>query len=380
MKKIKIIHILSRLDTGGLENGVVNLCNYLRRDVFVPSVCCLKSLGLMAQRLKSDVKIIDMHFQEGKDFLRPLKMAAFFFKEKPDIVHTHGWGQGSFESIIGARLAGVAVIINGEHGSFFKKNYQIFLQKILANLCNISLAVSESLKKEVISRIGIKEDQIKVIYNGVNTELFNTQLKDLDFKKTFFKNYNWDINESYFIIVNIGSLKPQKNQLMLLQTVKTINERFIDNNIKVLLVGDGPDKSQLSNYINNNNLQKQIIMLGERQDVHKILSLAQVLVLTSIPQWEGLSNVILEAMSSGVPVLATKSVGSSELVLDNNNGFLLDSYNIEQLVEKITLLSKNNDLLQLLSTNARVFIENKFSIDKMVSSYENIYLNNFKCF
>ena len=118
-KKIKIVHIVTTLGTGGMENGIVNLCNWHSRERFDLTICCLKSVGAMAKRLRDDVTVKCMNFSEGKPTFTPIKMAKYFKRYQPDIIHTHGLAGGSYVGIVGARLAGVPVIINGEHGTFY---------------------------------------------------------------------------------------------------------------------------------------------------------------------------------------------------------------------------------------------------------------------
>ncbi len=129
MDKIKLVHFLSRFDIGGMENGITNICNRINRDRFEPVVCCLKGAGSMVSRLKPDVKVINLSYPDGKAPFRPFKLSRYFKKERPAIVHTHGWGGCSLDGILGARISGVPGIINGEHGSIFLKPYQLFLQK-----------------------------------------------------------------------------------------------------------------------------------------------------------------------------------------------------------------------------------------------------------
>lgn len=376
MNKIKIMHIMQSLEIGGLENGVVNLVNNMNKELFELSICCIHEEGAFKKRIKNNVKIICLHEGEGFKWLLPFKLAKLFKEEKPDIVHTHGWGQGSLYGIIGARLAMVPVVINGEHGSFFLKPQQIYVQRILSSLCNTTLSVSESLKKEIVKKLCINAFKIIPIPNGVDTTIFTGNYNSSGLKRKISKESGIIIEENNFIVGNIGSLKPQKNQIFLLKALKKINEDKQISNIKVLFIGNGPYKKRLEQYVVNNALNNQVIFLGERNDISKLLSIIDVLVLTSIPRCEGLSNVILEAMSSEVPVISTKSIGSIELIMDGLNGFLVEHEDVQNLVNKLKLLVYNPILLKKMGYNARQFVCEKYSIEKMISSYEKTYLDS----
>ena len=114
--------------------------------------------------------------------------------------------------------------------------------------------------------------------------------------------------------------------------------------------------------------------LGVRHDVPQLLSMTDVFVLASLPNKEGMSNVLMEAMSSGVPVITTESIGVSELVVDGFNGFTVKCHDIEALASKIEVLIRNPDLLREISCNATRFINEHYSLQRMVARYESLYL------
>ena len=369
-RKIKICHVVTTLGVGGMENGIVNLANNHNRDKFEIVICCLNTAGEMAERLKDDVKLYVLHEGEGFSLMRILRVARFFRKLRPDIVHTHAWGGGSLYGILGAKLANVPVIINGEHGGFFLRPHQVIFQRYLAALCTITLSVSESLKERVVKNLGIPPEKIKVIPNGVDTDIFSGK-HDCSYLREELKNrFGLVLNEDSIIIGCVGSLKPIKNQIMLLKTLSEIRNKKILERIRVLFVGDGQDRSTLQQFVDNNDLKNNVVFLGNRKDIPQIMSLMNIFVSTSIS--EGMSNVILEAFSSGIPVITTRT---SEIVEEGYNGFLIDENDIMSLADKIELLTNNNALRREMGQNAQTVAKNKYSIAKMVSDYERLYLD-----
>ena len=375
--KIKVMHVVSRLDTGGLENGVINICNALDRKKFIPAICCLKAFGSMAKRLKPDVRLFNLNFPEGNNLSCILKIISFFRKEKPDIVHAHGIGQGSFLCIIGAMAAGIRVIINGEHGKIRLRSHQIYLQRIISLIPDVILSVSSALKMNISLQVGIPCRKITVIPNGVDTSIFNGKHNISEFKKELLKLYNFKINDADFVLGVIGSLKPEKNQKMVLDALEMFNQIQKNNNLRILFAGDGPDKLMLMKYAADFGLDKQVVFLSERSDIYEMLSLINVLSLVSLRGHEGMSNVILEAMSSGVPIISTKSTGSIELINEGENGFLVDPGDVFALCKKIELLYTNRLLAKNMGKKAREIILDRFSLQKMLSSYEALYIGQF---
>jgi glycosyltransferase involved in cell wall biosynthesis len=370
---LKVMHVVSRFNTGGMENGIVNLCNNLDRRRFQPQICCLKGLGSMVKRLNNDVQVFNMEYSEGIDLLRPIKFANFLRVQKPDIVHAHAWGMGSFEAIIGARLAGVPVVINGEHGAFFTKKYQIFIQRILSLMCNVTLSVSESLKAEIVNKLGISMRRILVIRNGVDTEKFTGDYDTTDIKKELSMHKEFFLRKDDFLVLVIGSLKPDKNQMLILQALILLNSRGVGCDLKVIFVGKGPQEAELITFVIDHGLSAQVSFFGERMDINVILGLANLLVTSSVIGFEGLPNVVLESMSSGVPVVATPSVGIGEIIKSEENGWILKSCNCDELADMLQRLILNRELVEAVGSIAQTSVRKSFSLSCMVAGYEKLY-------
>ncbi|MFH2066627.1 MAG: glycosyltransferase [Pseudomonadota bacterium] len=359
-----------------MENGIINLSNRHNRNLFVPFIYCLHTDGAMANRLTPDVHIVNFFFKEGlRDMVSQINMIRKQLRiDKIDVVHTHGWGQGSLIGVVAARLAKVPVVVNGEHGGFFLKKIQIIAQRMISYWCDRTLSVSDSLKTLVNQNIGISISKITTIPNGVDIEIFSGSYSSNGVKRSIKKASGLNIEGKDFIISCVGSLKPEKNQKMLIDALLEVNKQYGQRQLKILFIGDGPDRELLQKYTSEVKLEKQIAFLGKRSDIPELLSISDVLALVSIPRWEGMSNVILEAMSSKVPVIATQSVGSGELVRDGINGFLVTPGNVNQLAERLIVLATEENLRSQMANNSRKVILDRYSIDKMVNSYENLYI------
>jgi len=368
-KKIILCHVVTSLGVGGMENGIVNLANNHDREKFKVVICCLNEAGEMAKRLKDDVRLHVLGEKEGFSLMRVLRVAKFFRKIRPDIVHTHAWGGGSFYGILGAKLARVPVVINGEHGTFFTKKYQLILQRLLVELCSCNLAVSETLKSRVIEVLSVPSQKIRVIKNGVDTKKFSGSYSKSEVIKSL-RNEGYAVDASAFNIFMVGSLKPVKAQHILLKAVEQMQNVRRIAGLQFFFIGSGPDKDFLQDYARRIGIGSSTFFLGKRSDIHNLFSIAHVLVSTSIS--EGLSNVLLEAMSSGIPVIATDT-GSGEIVANGVNGYLIKEGDVDQLAYYIKKMFNQRDELSRLGENARKIILDDFSISTMVENYENLY-------
>ena len=375
LKDKLVVHIVTKLGIGGMENGIVNLANNHNKTKFKIVICCLNEEGEMAKRLNNDVKLYVLGNKEGFSFNHILKVAKILKKIQPDIVHTHGWGGGSFYGIIAAKLVRVPVIINGEHGAFFEKKYQILIQRIISLVCDINLAVSESLKLQIKRTIGINPFKITVIPNGVDHFIFSGAYNRNNIKKELQSKYDMKIDRNCFVIGCVGSLKYEKNQMFLLEALSKINNNNSIKNIYVLFAGVGPDLKKLKEYCIENKIDKFVVFLGARNDMPNLFSFFDVLISVSISKHEGLSNVILEAMASGLPIISTNSIGSAELIKEGCNGYLVKEDDIDDLIFKIEYLFKNRKICNKMGESSKIYVKNKYSIEKMLTNYESLYMN-----
>jgi glycosyltransferase involved in cell wall biosynthesis len=332
----------------------------------------------MAGRLKRDVNVTNLELHEGISIADLRRVVRFFREVQPAIVHAHGWGQGSLYGVIGANIARVPIVINGEHGGFFRKPVQVVAQRLLASFCDITLSVSRSLVPEISANLGIKTDKIRAIPNGVDVSLFHGRHETVSLKRDIFSVSGIDIHDEGLTIGCIGSLKPQKNQIMLIEALALLKYRVPDNRCRIIFVGDGPDRGMLEELVGHYRLKGQVAFLGIRSDVSTILSLVDVLALTSIPQWEGLSNVVLEAMSSGKPVISTRSVGAIDLIDHGENGLLIEGNDTSSLTRALEMFMRDPGLLRVMGERARRLIVSEYSIEQMVFSYDQVYTELLK--
>jgi len=363
--QVRIMHILNSFGIGGLENGVVNLINGMRQKRYFHVICCIRSLGPMIDRVeRKEVPVYCMN-SKSTDRLMALKLRKLIKEIKPDIVHTRNWG--TVDGIIAAKLAGVKSIVHGEHGreamnlaeNEQKKNV---FRKIVFRRINCVIAVSEELSQWLITRVGVPENKVVKIINGVDIEKFKPPVSKEETKRKI------GIDPHVKVIGTVGRLDPVKNYSMFLQALKRLaveKERF-----KVIFVGDGPERGKLEHMIRENGLD-QVLILGEQQNVVPYLHAMDLFVLPSLT--EGISNTILEAMACGVPVIATKVGGNPEIVEPEKTGVLIESRDTNALAEQLRDFCNNGTKWEKFGIAARNAAEGKFSLARMIEEYEGVY-------
>jgi glycosyltransferase involved in cell wall biosynthesis len=313
------------------------------------------------------LNITSLNKKPGNDWRMPLKLYRVLKEHNIDIVHTHSWGT-LVEGVLGARLARIPVIIHGEHGSFPERWYQRQIQRILWGSADKLLSVSGELKKRLSESIRFSQNRIEVILNGVEEEKF---FPSKSLREQFRKEFSFSGED--FIVGIVGRFSEVKNhRMLLLATAELIKQGEI---IHIALVSRGRKEQELKEFSHSLGIAEFIHFLGFQSDVNMILNGFDIFALTS--RSEGCSNVIQEAMFCQKPIIATNVGGNPELIENNYSGLLVEDNNHLELAEKIHYLKHHPNIREMLGKNARLTALKKFTLKKMVESYEDLYMKEF---
>lgn len=367
-----IAHIIYRLDVGGLENGLVNLINHIPQDRYRHAIICLNGYTDFSKRIKrSDVKVFDLNKQDGLNFSWYVSLYRLLRQLKPDIVHTRNFS--TLEGQIVATLARINVRVHGEHGRDIsdlegKNRKYNLLRKSIRPLIHRFITVSKDLERWLINTIKVESSHIKQIYNGVDNLRFSPKSK---INSTAIPiNFN---SGNTFVIGSVGRMAKVKDYLSLIRAFLLLIKQIpqAKDHLRLLIVGDGESRAECMAMLRQADVENLVWLPGERTDVSELMQLFDVFVLPSLA--EGISNTILEAMSSGLPVIATNVGGNVELVIDSQTGRLVPSNNPEAIAVAISEYYDHREMLAKHGQAARQLIEANFSINAMVSRYLDVY-------
>lgn len=364
--KIKILHIIDSFNIGGLENGVVNLINRSNQTIFNHEICCITKSGNAALRLKRHINIYEMHKQHGRNDWRLIfKLIKLFKARQPDIIHTRNWG--TIDGIIAAKLAKVPILVHSEHGWNIddpdgQNSKRRLARRILSFGINHFIAVSENIRQWLIKSIGIEKKKITKISNGVDTAKFCPSSQ---------KKFRTSLGlKDEIVIGTVGRLDPIKRHDLLLQAFSRLDHKCY--NLRLILVGDGPEGPRL--HLLREKLpisKKRIILLGGQDNIVKFYNLMDIFVLPS--RNEGMSNTIIEAMAVGLPIVATLVGGNPELVSHDKTGFLIPIDNCEAIQNAIKYYLDHPETRKYHGLQARLEAEKRFSLCRMIGDYEKLY-------
>ncbi|CCE24407.1 TIGR03088 family PEP-CTERM/XrtA system glycosyltransferase [Methylotuvimicrobium alcaliphilum] len=367
-----IAHVIYKLTTGGLENGLVNLINTIPKNKYRHAIICMTNYTDFKNRiLRDDVEIYCLNKKEGKDLKVFFNLYKLFCSIKPDILHTRNLS--GLEAQLPGFLAGIKGRVHGEHGrdvddldgrhfryTLLRRFYRLFIQ------CYIPM--SRDLERWLVDHIKVSQKKVSHIYNGVDEKKFHPKKqKRSDLLPNSFQD------SELIVIGTVGRQEPVKAPEMLLNSFIEMIKLFPEEKetIRLVFVGTGSLHERLKLIAQQNDVDKLIWFAGDRSDVDQLLQHFDIFVLPSLN--EGISNTILEAMASGLPVIATKVGGNTELILDNQTGFLVEKQNIGTMAEKIKFYLDNPEIRMQHGKNARRLCEEKFSLNRMVMDYMSLY-------
>ncbi|MGA8148712.1 MAG: TIGR03088 family PEP-CTERM/XrtA system glycosyltransferase [Gallionellaceae bacterium] len=367
-----IIHVIHRFGVGGLENGVVNLINHMPTDRYRHVIVCLQGYTDFRKRLKrDDVDIYDMAKRDGHDFGLYVRLFRTFRQLRPAIVHTRNLS--ALESQIVAAFAGVGGRVHGEHGrdinDLYGKNWKYnLLRKLVSPLVGHYIAVSKDLQNWLINTVGVAHNKVSQIYNGVDNVRFHparTSRESLG-PAGFF-------HDDCIVIGSVGRMAAVKDYrnlvlafLRLLELAPTLRDRM-----RLLIVGDGVTRGACMELLKQHGADQLAWLPGERADVPELMAAMDMFVLPSLG--EGISNTILEAMATGLPVIATRVGGNLELVHEGATGFLVPPSDPDAMAQALLHYVHDPGLRHNHGQAARDIIARQFSMDAMMQGYLSVY-------
>jgi glycosyltransferase involved in cell wall biosynthesis len=371
MHLINILHVISKLPVGGVENQLSMILRKYDKKKFCPFVCSLSDKGEIGKEIEdSGIEVIPLNKLKHRFDWTIVKDIYNLIKERDiKIVRTHQY-HANLYGRLAALLAKVPCIVASVHNVYTidKKIHRRLINRFLARFTDKIVAVSEIVKKDILKYDGLREDKVMVINNGIDTD----RLLSMDGNIIRTEFY---ISSDVPVIGTIGRLTFQKGQKYLIEAVSKIKEKF--PKIMLLVVGDGPMKEELQNYAKTLGLNEHVIFTGSRRDVPALLAAMDIFVLPSL--WEGLPNALLEAMASGKSIIATDILPVREVINSEKEGILFPSRNSSAIASSIEFLLVNKTFAVIIGNNAQKRAYSDFNITTTVDKYTNLYediLNN----
>lgn len=359
-----VVHVVNSLAIGGLENGVVNLVN-ATSSRFRHVIVCMTADGPLHARLRPGAEVIVLGKRPGQDPWALLRLVRLLRQLRPLIVHSRNWP--AVDAIPAARVARVPLVIHGEHGREVsdpdgRNRRRNRIRRALAPLVHHFVTVSTDLRRWLIEDVRVPAAKVTAIHNGVDLSRFGRGGR-------LESRVRLGLPAAAPIVGTVGRLDPVKDQAGLIRAFATV--RMAHPDALLLIAGDGPCRAELERVAATLGQKDHVRLLGSCDDIPTVMSALDVFVLPSIA--EGISNTILEAMASGLPVVATRVGGNPELVEEGVGGALVPRQDPTALAGAIAGYVGDAELGRRHGQASRQRANGDFSLERMVEAYANLY-------
>ncbi len=364
-----ILHVIHHLVMGGMENGLVNLINRMPQECLRHAVACIEDYSDFRQRItRTDTEVFALHRSKTGVWKMRKELFQLCRRLQPRVVHSRNLS--GLDALAPARFAGVRHCIHGEHGWDVgdldgTRWRPAMLRRVHSPFVDRYIVVSKDLERYLIRRVGIAAGRISQIYNGVDTERFAPRPgRPANGLPAEFAE------QDTLVIGTVGRIQPVKDQATLLKAFAELVRSHA--RLRLAVIGDGPLLGDLRRFTETLGIAQFTWLPGAIGNIANALRGFDVFVLPSLS--EGISNTVLEAMASGVPVVATAAGGNLELVEDGYCGRLFPPGDVAMLARLLAGYVADPLLRQAHAVAARRVAVERFSLDTMVTKYQEIYL------
>jgi len=388
-RTLNVMQIIENLDIGGAQEVVRTLVQYLAADDCQPVVCTFKDGPLRRDIERAGIEVEVLPARRYSIVALPLfvwdmvrickSLAALVNRYDIDVVQTHLLRGLDFLVLLLLYTTRLRVVLWTFHSARFeltafrlpqhkwmsapKKYSHRFLYRVTSRLASSFIAVSDTVKQSIVETIGPIQDKITVIYNGVDVNRYGKPVDRVGVRAQL------GLEANTRLIAVVATLREPKGHRYLIAALASIVMRYPD--LHALFIGDGDLREELQAQVEGLNLGDTIHFLGSRSDVPELLAASDLFVLPSL--WEGLPMSLLEAMATGLPIVATQVSGTVQVMLPNETGILVPPGDTRELARAIDRLLSDPVQARVMGAAARRRVDTEFSARRQANEHLALY-------
>jgi glycosyltransferase involved in cell wall biosynthesis len=360
---LRVMFLITSMPVGGAEMLLVNLIRRLDRDHFLPSLCCLKSLGPLGEALADEIPTFHDLIGHKYDVRVVSRLAKLFRRQRIDAVVTVGAGDKMFWGRLAARRARVPVMLCALHSTGWPDAIgRLNRSRLLTHWTDAFIGVAAAHGRHLIEQERFPERKVRVIPNGVDTARFQPSPDSAAVRQTL------GLKPNAPVAGIVAALRPEKNHELFLRAAARVRASFPA--AQFLIVGDGPERVRLERLTTELGLGEAVHFLGTRADIPQLLSALDVFVLTSKIEANPVS--ILEAMAAGKPVIAPRVGSIGDSVIHGQTGFMTQPDDEQQVAARLGELFADPELALRLGRAGRAAVVARWSLQRMVEGYQQL--------
>lgn len=361
----RVLHLITSFEIGGTERQAVELLNRLDGERYDVRLAVIRNEGPFYREIASRFPAVPefplTSFYNANAIKQLLRLRSFMRRERIDILHAHDFYSGLLGGAA-ARLAGVRVIACQRHLKLSDRPAHKTGARIIHKLAHRILVNSDAIREGIVSGDRAGAGKIVVVRNGIS----RANVSRAEARQQLVSELGTGRDAA--LIGMAARLQPVKGHRFFIEAAASVLRE--QPNAHFVLVGDGPLRREIQDQVGVLGIAERVHMLGDRTDAGQLIPAFDLLVLPSLH--EGLPNAVMEAMSAGVPVVATAVGGTKELIIDGETGYLVPPGDSAALAERILFALDDPNVSNLVAA-AQARIASSFSMERMVGSVEQLY-------
>lgn len=358
---IPIAFCITDLDPGGAERCLAQVVTGLNRDAWRPAVFCLGRAGELAGVIESaGIDVTCLGARSPLNLAVIPRLARRLRELRPQLLQTFLF-HANLAGRLAGRMAGIPVIVSGIRVAEREKHWHVRADRWTRRLVDHTVCVSRAVADFSNHAARLRPERVSVIPNGVDYARFAEAVPaDLS---------HYGVPAGVRMILSVGRLHPQKGHRLLIEALAPLLQR--EEDLHLIIAGEGPLRAELMQEIARLPSGSRIHLIGAQEDIPGLMRAANLFVLTS--RWEGMPNVVLEAMAAGTPVVTTDVEGVRELIADGESGLIVNSFCPKEIRTAVERCLADSGLRSRMAESAQQYVKQSFTTQLMIQKYDELY-------
>lgn len=365
---LRVMFVITSMPVGGAETLLVNLVRRLNRSQFQPEICCTKELGPLGEELAREIPVHSRLLTHKYDLRVLPRLTSLLAQRQVDAVVTVGAGDKMFWGRLAAWRAGVPVVLSALHSTGWPDGVGR-LNRQLTRITDGFIGVASEHARYLVEQERFPRHKVFTIPNGVDVDRFQARASA---RREIRQELG--IPDGAPVCGIVAALRVEKNHLLFLRAARLVHRRLPE--ARFVLVGDGPERQKLEHAAQAAGISSRVLFLGTRSDIPAVLSALDLFALTSHNEANPVS--ILEAMSAGLPVVATRVGSVAESVADGTTGVLVAPGDAGSLARHWAELFEHPERAREMGAAGREVVVAQWSLERMVTGYQDLIRSIYK--